>query len=218
MKKIYLLIGVIAIMILAEGCKKEEYSAGTHQPSIEGKVIDIREDNEILIEITTERGGYKKGDIVLLGYWKYYWTDPYGTGEYSYEGEPKINDLVVTGYWEDEVEKKDGYDYMPGRSIFKFDMELLGRVIEVRDNNEILVEVTKRGEQYKSGDIILIEYMKYFYQEESEEGEKIMQNTIPKYDDKIVFYYYQENIGEKDGYTYMSNLKIKKYSDSDEDE
>ena len=204
------------MVMVTEGCKKEEPSIGTYRPSIEGKVIDIREDNEILIEVTEESEGYKKGDNVLLEYSKYYWADPYYG--YSYEDEPKINDLVVTGYWEHEVEKKDGYDYIPKRSILKFDMELLCRIIEVRDNNEILVEVTKRGEQYKSGDIILVSYLNYFYRAESEEGEYKMQNTTPKYNDKIVFYYYQENIGEKDGYTYMSNLNIKKNSDSDEAE
>lgn len=217
MKKIYL-IGIIILVLMAGGCKKEQTTGRAYKPSIEGKVIEIREDNEILIEITAERERYKKGDNVLLGYSKYYWTDAYTTVGYSHEDVPKLNDLVVTSYWEHEVEKKDGYDYIPERSILKLDMELQGRVIEVRDNNEILIEVTKRGEQYKSGTIILVGYRKYFYQIDSKETGNRRRNAVPKYNDKIVFYYYQENIGEKDGYTYMSNLNVEKYLDDSEED
>lgn len=218
MKKIYFLIGVIILVLMTGGCKKEPTIGRAHKSDIEGKVIEIREDNEILIEITAEGDEYKKGDNVLLGYSKYYWTDPYTTVGYSHEDVPKLNDLVATSYWEHEVEKKDGYDYIPERSILKLDMELQGRVIEVRNNNEILIEVTKRGEQYKSGTIILVNYRKYFYQIDSKEAENRRRNAIPKYNDKIVFYYYQENIGEKDGYTYMSNLNVEKYLDGSEED
>lgn len=217
MKKNFL-IGVMVLLLLAGGCKKEEATSGTHKPSLEGKVIDIRENNEILIEITAEGEGYKKGDNVLIGYLEYYWIDPYDPNGYSHEDLPKLNDMVAIGYWEHEIEKKDGYDYIPQRRILKLDMKLQGRVIEVMDNNEIMIEVTKRGEQYKSGDVILVSYQKYFYRIDSKETENRMGNAIPKYNDKIAFYYYQENIGEKDGYTYMSNLNIEKYLDGSETE
>lgn len=216
MKKIYFLIGVIVFIMMTGGCQKEETS-GTHRPSVEGKVIEIREDNEILIEITAERDEYKKGDNVLLGYSNYYWTDPYDPEGYQHKDVPKINDLVITGYWKEEVEKKDGYDYIPGRSILKYFIELQGKVIEVRDNNEILIEVTKRGEQYKSGQVVLVSYRKYFYRIDSKETENKIQEAIPKYNDNIILYYYQENVGEKDRYTYISNLDVKKYLDNSED-
>ena len=217
MKKIYL-IGVIILVLMAGGCKKEQTTDRAYKSSIEGKVIEIREDNEILIEITAERGGYKKGDNVLLGYSNYYWTDPYSSVGYSHEEVPKLNDLVATSYWEHEVEKKDGYDYIPERSILKLDMELQGRIIEVRDNNEILIEVTKRGEQYKSGQVILVNYGKYFYRIDSKETENKIQEAMPKYNDNIILYYYQENVGEKDGYTYISNLYVEKYLDGSEED
>lgn len=219
MKKIYL-IGVIILIIMAGGCEEEKSTTDTHRPSVEGKVIEIREDNEILIEVTIEGENFKKGDKVLLGYRQYYWPDWYDPDGYEHKVAPRLNDIVTTGYWEHEIEEKDGYDYIPGRSILKPQIELQGRVIEVRDNNELLIEVTKRNEQYNREDKIVVSYLRYFYLADSRGTEKDdrRRDIVPKYNDKIKLGYFLENIEEKEGYTYMSNRIIEKYLDDSEDD
>ncbi len=215
MKKIYFLIGVIVLIMMTGGCQKEETS-GTHKPSIEGKVIEIRENNEILIEITVECENFEKGDKVLLGYTKYYWPDWYDPDGYEHKVAPRLNDIVSTGYWEKEIEEKDGYDYIPGRSILKPQIELKGKVIEIRDDNEILIEVTKSREQYNRGDKILVSYLRYFYLTDSRETDDRRRDIAPEYNDEIMFGYFNENIGEKDGYTYISKRIIEKLPGSEE--
>ena len=219
MKKIYL-IGVIIFMLITGGCKKEEVTSRTHMPSIEGKVIEIREKNEILIEITVEVENFKKGDKVLLGYSKYYWPDWYAIDGYEHKVTPRLNDTVATSYWEEEIEEKDGYDYIPGRSILKPQIELQGRVIEVREDNELLIEVIKRNEQYNRGDKVLVGYQRYFYMADSRETETddYRRDIEPRYNDKIKLGYFLENIDEKNGYTYMSNRNIEKYLDDSENQ
>ena len=56
MKKKYILIGMIVLIMMTVGCKKEQIINNVNKPSIEGKVIEIREDNEILIEVTDGGG------------------------------------------------------------------------------------------------------------------------------------------------------------------
>ncbi len=215
MKKIYILIGMIVLIMMTVGCKKEPITDNVNKPSIEGKVIEIREDNEILIEVTDGGGIYKEGDRVLIGYIDYHWTGIYVGANHTCA--PKLNDLVATGYWKEEVEEKDGYDYIPGRSVWKYFIELKGKVLEVRDNNEILIEVTEKGKQYKTGQVILVSYRIYFHNTDSKETGNKIQKDVPKNNDNIVFYYYQENVGEKDGYTYMSNLDVRKCLDGSEE-
>ena len=97
-------------------------------------------------------------------------------------------------------------------------MEIQGRVIEVRTDNEIVVEITKKQDQYNEGDVILVSYLGYYYWVASEEVNSRRHDDTPEYNDKIEFSYFQENVGEKDGYTYISTLNVQNYPDDYEAE
>lgn len=213
MKKIYVMIGAILLIMSIEGCKKDTDTIGTHKPSISGKVIEVREDNEILVEITTDLDEYKKGDIILVGYSEYYWTDPEDPDAKKHAGVPKLNDEIGMGYWPHEVKEKDGYDYIPSSSVVKFQRELKGKVIQVREGNEILIEVKEGQDEYKRGDIILIGYSEYYWINPDDIKVTKHEDT-PEYNDMISFGYWQENVGEKDGYIYISNIRVQNYLDS----
>ena len=73
-----------------------------------------------------------------------------------------------------------------------------------------MIEVTKKQDQYDRGERILVGYLGY-YRIDSEESNTDRQNDTPEYNDKIGFGYFQENVGEKDGYIYISTLNIQNY-------
>lgn len=216
MRKIYL-IGVIILMILTTGCTKDSVSSGAHKECIAGKIIEVRDNNEILIEITEERGGYKKEDIVLIGYYEYIWRDPEDPDANTHYDTPRLNDYVSVGYWSYEVEEKDGYDYIPKQQVEKFQRIISGKVIEIRDDKEILLKVAKNYEEYKEGDIILLQYSSYYWINPDDINATKHDDT-PEYNDNIEFGYWQENVGEKDGYVFLSDIYVQNYPDSYETE
>jgi hypothetical protein len=122
MKRILINIIIILFLLLA-GCgnnKDDISNKDQNFKCIQGKIIEVREKNEILIEITKERGGYEKEDKVLIGYTEYYWIDPKNATEEKQIVAPKVNDEVGIRYQEKDVKEKDGYDYIPYKSVEKY--------------------------------------------------------------------------------------------------
>lgn len=210
MRKIIFMGISFCMAIIMAGCKSEneETTDIAHKEHLDGKVIEVRDDNEILLEITEEQSGYKKGDTVLIGYTEYTWSNPEDTGGKKYNATPKINDLVVVGYWKYEVEKKEGYDYIPNQNVEKFQRNLFGKVLEVRDDNEIVIEVTKKQEEYSIGDKILVSYKEYYWID-TDDINVTKSEKVPVYNDSVEFGYWQENVSEKDGYVYMSDIYVR---------
>ncbi len=209
MKKIYMFIMFI-IILMSAGCKNNELKdTCVHKESIRGKIIEIRENNEILIEITQKNNDYNEGDIVLAGYSKYYQTNPAVLSAKGSEAVPELNDMVSVSYWKHDVSEKDGYDYIPNQQVAKIQRKLYGKVIEVRPDDEILIEVTKNQDQYKKGEVILIGYSLYYSVENNEiYGDK--KEETPKYNDRVILSYWNEAVKKKDTYTYISNIQVQK--------
>lgn len=210
MKKVYLMAAFILMVFLA-GCKNEELKDDcVHREYISGRIIEIRENNEILIEATEANSEYEKGESFLIEYSRYYCSRPEGLDLSKDVNTPKLNDMVSLSCWKEEITEKDGHIYIPNQQVEKIQRKLYGRVIEVRDNKEVMIEVTKKQDQYERGDRILVGYLGYYPIDSQEPGTGGHADT-PEYNDKIVFGYFQENIGEKDGYTYISTLNIQNY-------
>ena len=210
MKKAYLM-GVLVLILFITGCKKQELNdTNVHKEYISGRIIEIRENNEILIEATEVNSGYEKGESILIGYSEYCCSKPEGLDVSENVNIPKLNDMVSLSCWKEEISEKDGYVYIPNQQVEKIQRKLYGRVVEVRDNKEVVIEVTKKQDQYDRGERILVEYSGY-YRIDSEEANTDRHNDTPEYNDKIGFGYFQENVGEKDGYTYISTLNIQNY-------
>ncbi len=123
MKKLLAFLSVVFLLVCV-GCnsdKKDSSDTGhsAHMNVITGKIIEIKDNNTILLQITKERGGYKVDDKILIKYEKIYeinGNDPDGK---QTEITPVLNDEVSTQFWPDEVNKKDGYDYIQVRSVNK---------------------------------------------------------------------------------------------------
>lgn len=210
MKKAYLMVVLVLTLILT-GCEKQELKdTNVHKEYISGKIIEIRENNEILIEATESNSGYEKGESILIGYSEYCCSKPEGLDVSENVNIPKLNDMVSISCWKEEISEKDGYIYIQNQQVEKIQRKLYGRVIEVRDNKEVVIEVTKKQDQYDRGERILVGYLGY-YRIYSEEANTDRHNDTPEYNDKIGFGYFQENVREKDGYTYISTLNIQNY-------
>ena len=89
-----------------------------HLEYLTGKVIEIKDDNTVLIQITKERNHYKADDKVYVHYDEAFLKDK----TYEFEGdqdgvldsdyEPVLGDVVsVQSFPEREYKKIHGYDY-----------------------------------------------------------------------------------------------------------
>ncbi len=121
MKKLLLLLVAISLLALV-GCgsdKDEKGGVGNspHPNVITGKIIEIKDNNTILLQITKERGGYKVDDKVLIKYDRFKIIKSDGGRTL---GNPSLNDEVSTHFWPDELKKKDGYDYIEVDPLEKY--------------------------------------------------------------------------------------------------
>ena len=81
MKKLLILLMTVISLFALVGCSSDKDLPDTcpHMNCITGKIIEIKDSNTILLQITEERGGYKVDDKVLLKYreiYKVYGNDP----------------------------------------------------------------------------------------------------------------------------------------------
>ena len=204
------MIGVIILIFVIGGCKKEEQVLNAHKDEVFGTIIEVRDNNEILIKVTSSNV-FEDNEVVLIKYTEYYWINPQDTTAYQHEDEPKLNDSVGAGFWKDDVLEKDGYAYLSDRQVTKFQRDIEGRVIHVRGDNEILIEVTKKSEEYEKGDNILVRYKSYYWIN-TDDIQLTEQEDTPEYNDRVKFGYWQENVGEKEGEVYMTDIYVRKYS------
>lgn len=205
MKKIYLMI-LFVWMIMLAGCTNDDQSdTCPHKESVQGKIIELRDNNEILIEVIKEESGYNTEDIILIGYSEYSCKRP----KDKYDNSPKINHMVSVSFWPEEIEEKDGYAYLPDKQVEVIKRNLYGKIIEVKDNNEILIEVIKNQDEYKKGDIILIGYSLY-YSVKNNDTYGAKNKETPKYNDRVILNYWNEDVGQKEGYAYISDIQVQK--------
>ena len=120
MKKLLALLSVV-FLLACVGCNSDKKDSSSnnnsaHRNLITGKIIEIKDNNTLLIQITKERGGYKVEDKVLI---KYNEFKVHRAEEDMTTGTPAINDEVSTGFWSKDVTKKDGYDYIEVNSVSK---------------------------------------------------------------------------------------------------
>lgn len=125
MKRIMFIVVIAFCLAMASGCKAayrqteqiDLYEGGVHMNCIEGKIMELKDENEILLEITKERGGYQKGDRVLVKYNDVSVINT-KTGDKT-SGSLQIDDEVGVGFWPEKVKQKDGYDYITVDSVSK---------------------------------------------------------------------------------------------------
>ena len=121
MKKLLLSFLLVVSILSFAGCGSN--SNGTtcpHMNFIEGKILEIKDSNTILLEITKEREGYKIEDKVLINYEEFVLVDLKDPDGNQTIITPTINDVVATQFWPDDVKQKDGYDFISVRQVEKY--------------------------------------------------------------------------------------------------
>ena len=112
MRKILLVLAIITMFTIT-GCSSNDLLIDDEGMSVtEGKILEVREGNVLFLEISKERGEYRKEDRILVHYNKGEAVDldnlEAGTSLYV----PKVKDIVSLQYWPEDVTKIDGYDYV----------------------------------------------------------------------------------------------------------
>ena len=126
MKKYLLILLSLSVLFVFCSCSDKPDGGNDHLEYFTGKVIEIKDDNTILIQITEERGGYKVDDKVYVYYDQAIKQDKSiefdnsnGILDSSYK--PIIGDEIFAQSFYKESEKKDGYDYRKNAGpIFKY--------------------------------------------------------------------------------------------------
>lgn len=122
--KNWLFLLVSALLVILVGCgdnnkKEDKFVNDAHAYVITGKVIEIREDNVLLLEITKERGGYKKEDKVLVKYEELHVADHESPdASYTVE-EPKLDDEIGVQFFTVDDSGKYEYDCIDVTTIYK---------------------------------------------------------------------------------------------------
>ena len=119
MKKNLLILFLSVLMLLiCCSCSKNKYGGDyDHLEFFTGKVIEIKDDNTVFIQITEERGGYKVDDKVYVHYDEaivkdknFKFESSKGIQNSNYK--PIIGDkFYFQSFPEREYQKIDGYDY-----------------------------------------------------------------------------------------------------------
>ncbi len=119
-KKSTVLIFIIFLSMLA-GCGSDDKKEESNQPKvIEGKILEIMNENEILLEISKERGGYKKGDIVTVYYRDFYLEEYIGDEVIRTLSAPKLGDEVSLAFLPQDVNQTNENDYINAKEINKY--------------------------------------------------------------------------------------------------
>ena len=124
MKKYLLILLSMLMILICCSCNSNDDEVpidggvDDHMDIFTGKVVEIKDDNTVLIQITEERGGYKVDDKVYVHYDEAeVLRDPNDSGDYNI-GEnleqgykPVIGDEICVQADPYDSKKMDGYDY-----------------------------------------------------------------------------------------------------------
>ena len=168
-------LGIMALLVYRNS--KEEPRFSVYHPShIDGKVVDIINEKIVLIEITDDHDGFNVGDKVVVEYKIGLWSNPDDLGE-KIPAEIFVEDTIGVQFWGDDVSQGDKYEMISVDSIKKYTEEgenyrelskehsnyIAGKVVEIKDNNSVIVEVTKERGGYKVGEKVCIKYKQVLY-------------------------------------------------------
>lgn len=108
MKK-YILFILLAMSLMIVGCNSgEETDGDVHMNVATGKVKNVVDKNNVLIEITEERGGFQIGDELQVEYKKIEIDCDDADDKDSYKSySVQEDDIVSVQFWEKDLKKKD---------------------------------------------------------------------------------------------------------------
>ena len=124
---IIVLILIICIVIIAinsnndEDNEEKKLDGGVHMETFEGEIIEIKEDNTIIVEITnTHTDEFDNGEKVTM---KVGNIIAFTESEYDIEHEMQTGDNISTQFWKKDLETVDGEYYL--------DLEKIGSTLNI---------------------------------------------------------------------------------------
>ena len=123
MKKLLALLSVVLLLVCV-GCNSDKNDSSStkssaHRNLITGKIIEIKDSDTILLQITEERGEYKKDDKVLIHYREFITEDGRAPDRNQTVSKPSLQDEVDISFWPADVKQKDEYDYIEVLTVCK---------------------------------------------------------------------------------------------------
>ncbi len=116
-------IGIGTYIVFSETEKDEDERMPNAHPNLTiGKVIEIKEDKNVVIRVSEGGLGVnlKEGDKLLVHYEKsIHYTSNEKTGHYDYE--VQLNDELWISHFIDEIQKKNGSYYIEVDEVGRYD-------------------------------------------------------------------------------------------------
>ena len=121
------IIMLIISLILFSGCAKDNETLSSksmiissHMNIIEGKVIEINDNKNIIIEITKERGGYSIGNKLSISYLDYSISEFFSDKDpiVMHNQKLELNANISVQFFPEEVINKDGLDHITTEIIY----------------------------------------------------------------------------------------------------
>ena len=189
-------IGIFIICLIAqnendEENKKEGMILGTFPRYVEGKIIEIVDDNNVIVQFMEDTYTFKAGDKMKVEYAVAFYDSV------AIKIELKENDEIRVMFLEGEsIKKEDGYYIYKENEVYLVpeDETISGKIHEIYDN-KVLIEVDS-GNEKEDGQKIMVEYENY-YEKVNDEAKLTSQN--PNYGDYVWVMYSTEDATEMAG-------------------
>ena len=236
---ILVLVAIIGILFIVKHDDETRFSK--NNPSgINGKVVEMIDENRILVEVTGRHDGFDEGDKTIVQFNRSLWTNYDDMGELV-PAKVCVGDTVSVQFWGENVSQGDEYEVISvdNIEIYKDKDEdykelskehpnyISGEVIRINDDNTVTVDVTRERGGYKIGDKILINYshalhLSYISEEDEKKEKELLIGDIVSVE---VEYDEVNHSGDMDIITisdiYIDNCHFErpvKYKNNDDDE
>lgn len=104
-------LGIIVIVLLHHNSGELE-DTGEHMKVVTGTVIGVLEDKKVLIEVTEERGGYRKGERLIVRFTSAIKEVMYQNSAHKQQNaEVQLKDVMTVQFSEVDGQE-NGYDYV----------------------------------------------------------------------------------------------------------
>ena len=201
-KKILIIISAFVLVVIIGIClitrigndvneEKEDKKLGTFPRYVEGEIIEIVDDNNIIIQIMQDVYPFEVGDKMKVEYGGALYDSMY------FEVELKPKDVVSVLFFDGEIKKREEDYYIHKVSevyLVSGDEEILGNVLEVYDS-KVLIEVDS-GDEKEDGQKVMVEYKEYY---EAVNYEPQLTSQNPKTGDYVWVLYSTEDVVEVEG-------------------
>lgn len=202
MKKVLLILVIILVfggtigvcMIERSGNDEKEekgdMTLGTFARYVEGEVIEVVDDKNVIIQITQNVYPLEVGDKMKVKYRGALYDAMY------FLTKLKLNDVISVMFFDNALKKEDGYYDVDVSEVYLVsgDEAISGNILEVYDD-KVLIEIDS-GDEKEDGQKVMVEYKEY-YEDVNYEPQLTSQN--PKTGDYVWVLYSTEDVVEVEG-------------------